>query len=82
MRVLGSRLDVGSYATIIAGPAAVVHYGDSTRSAVAALNTELELGLSQAELASIPARNTVVDSGHFGYMFFGGQANSPSTAGR
>ncbi|MGW7543764.1 hypothetical protein ACWGKQ_22010 [Streptomyces sp. NPDC054770] len=71
VRVLGSRFDVGSYATIIAGPAAVVHYGDSTRDAVAALNTELELGLSNAELRSIPERSTVVNSGHFGYMFFG-----------
>lgn len=71
VRVLGSRFDVGSYATIIAGPAAVVHYGDSTRAAVAALNTELELGLSNAELAAVPVRNTVVNSGHFGYMFFG-----------
>ncbi|MGI5452171.1 hypothetical protein ACQEWB_03080 [Streptomyces sp. CA-249302] len=71
VRVLGSRFDVGSYATIIAGPAAVVHYGDSSKDAVAALNTELELGLSAPELASIPARNTVVNSGHFGYMFFG-----------
>ncbi|WP_316767128.1 hypothetical protein [Streptomyces sasae] len=71
VRVLGSRFDVGSYATIIAGPAAVVHYGDSTRDAVAALNTELALGLSDAELKSIPERNTVVNSGHFGYMFFG-----------
>ncbi|MER5750264.1 hypothetical protein [Streptomyces sp. NPDC002088] len=71
VRVLGSRFDVGSYATIIAGPAAVVHYGDSTRAAVAALNTELELGLSSAELAAVPVRNTVVNSGHFGYMFFG-----------
>ncbi|WP_416984854.1 hypothetical protein [Streptomyces sp. T028] len=71
VRVLGSRFDVGSYATIIAGPAAVVHYGDSTRDAVAALNTELELGLSAAELKALPVRNTVVNSGHFGYMFFG-----------
>ncbi|MFF7472878.1 hypothetical protein [Streptomyces sp. NPDC008092] len=71
VRVLGSRFDVGSYATIIAGPAAVVHYGDSTRAAVAALNTELELGLSNAELRGIPERSTVVNSGHFGYMFFG-----------
>ena len=71
VRVLGSRFDVGSYATIIAGPAAVVHYGDSTRDAVAALNTELELGLSKTELAAVPVRSTVVDSGHFGYMFFG-----------
>ncbi|MER6081094.1 hypothetical protein [Streptomyces sp. NPDC001833] len=71
VRVLGSRFDVGSYATIIAGPAAVVHYGDSTRDAVAALNTELELGLSDAEVRGIPERSTVVNSGHFGYMFFG-----------
>ncbi|WP_105972538.1 hypothetical protein [Streptomyces geranii] len=71
VRVLGSRFDVGSYATIIAGPAAVVHYGDSTPAAVAALNTELELGLTKAELKAVPARNTVVNSGHFGYMFFG-----------
>ena len=71
VRVLGSRFDVGSYATIIAGPAAVVHYGDSTRAAVAALNTELELGLTDAELKALPVRNTVVNSGHFGYMFFG-----------
>ncbi|MGW1783313.1 hypothetical protein ACWCQQ_29885 [Streptomyces sp. NPDC002143] len=71
VRVLGSRFDVGSYATIIAGPAAVVHYGDSTRAAVAALNAELELGLTKAELAALPVRNTVVNSGHFGYMFFG-----------
>ena len=71
VRVLGSCFDVGSYATIIAGPAAVVHYGDSTSEAVAALNAELELGLTEAELKALPARNTVVDSGHFGYMFFG-----------
>ncbi|MFC8436371.1 hypothetical protein [Streptomyces sp. NPDC057253] len=71
VRVLGSRLDVGSYATICAGTNAVVHYGDSTSQAVAGLNTELELGLSDVELKAIPARNTVVNSGHFGYMFFG-----------
>lgn len=71
VRVLGSRLDVGSYATICAGPSAVIHYGDSTRDAVAALNTELDLGLSKAELKAIPVQNTVVNSGHFGYMFFG-----------
>jgi len=71
VRVLGSRFDVGSYATIIAGPAASVHYGDSTRAAVAALNTELELGLTDAESAAVPVRSTVVNSGHFGYMFFG-----------
>ncbi|MFG2788226.1 hypothetical protein [Streptomyces sp. NPDC048419] len=67
---VGNTGDHG-YGSIIAGPAAVVHYGDSTRAAVAALNTELDLGPSNAELKSIPARNTVVNSDHFGYMFFG-----------
>ncbi|KOU69052.1 hypothetical protein ADK57_13495 [Streptomyces sp. MMG1533] len=71
VRVLGSRLDVGSYATICAGPAATVHYGDSTRKKLAALNAKLELGLTDAELAATPVRSTVVNSGHFGYMFFG-----------
>ncbi|WP_329549323.1 hypothetical protein OG548_41230 [Streptomyces sp. NBC_01356] len=71
VRVLGSRFDVGSYATIIAGPAASVHYGDSTRAALAELNSSLGLGLTAAELAALPVRNTVVNSGHFGYMFFG-----------
>jgi hypothetical protein len=71
VRVLGSQFDVGSYATICAGPAASIHYGDSTREAVAELNSSLGLGLTKAELAAIPARITVVNSGHFGFMFFG-----------
>ncbi|MER5185162.1 hypothetical protein ABT009_43960 [Streptomyces sp. NPDC002896] len=71
VRVLGSRFDVGSYATICAGPAASIHYGDSTREAVAKLNSKLELGLSAAELAALPVRNTVINSKHFGWMFFG-----------
>jgi hypothetical protein len=71
VRVLGSQFDVGSYATICAGPAASIHYGDSTREAVAELNSSLGLGLTKAELADIPARITVVNSGHFGFMFFG-----------
>ncbi|MFE4626422.1 hypothetical protein [Streptomyces mirabilis] len=71
VRVLGSQFDVGSYATICAGPAASIHYGDSTREAVAALNSSLGLGLTKAELAAVPARITVVNSGHFGFMFFG-----------
>jgi hypothetical protein len=69
--VLGSQFDVGSYATICAGPAASIHYGDSTREAVAELNSSLGLGLTKAELSDIPARITVVNSGHFGFMFFG-----------
>jgi hypothetical protein len=71
VRVLGSQFDVGSYATICAGPAASIHYGDSTREAVAELNSSLGLGLTKAELSDIPARVTVVNSGHFGFMFFG-----------
>ncbi|MEU6551424.1 hypothetical protein ABZ915_14240 [Streptomyces sp. NPDC046915] len=40
------------------------------REAVAALNAELELGLTDTESAAVPVRSTAVDSGHFGYMFF------------
>ncbi|MFC1440311.1 hypothetical protein ABUW04_18820 [Streptacidiphilus sp. N1-10] len=66
---LGCRFDVASYATINRG--GTVYYADSTRAAVAALNTSLELGLSARELAAIPVRNTVIDSKRFGVMWHG-----------
>ncbi|MEI2731158.1 MAG: hypothetical protein V9G08_03970 [Dermatophilaceae bacterium] len=68
-RFLGTTFDVATYATINRGGA--VSYGDSTREAVAALNTSLDLRLTPAELASIPVRATVVDSQRFGVMWHG-----------
>lgn len=68
-RFLGTTFDVATYATINRGGA--VSYGDSTREAVAALNTSLDLRLTPAKLASIPVRATVVDSQRFGVMWHG-----------
>ncbi|TDU03141.1 hypothetical protein EDD99_1558 [Streptomyces sp. 846.5] len=66
---LGCQFDVATYATINRG--GTVYYADSTRAAVAALNTSLELGLSARELATIPVRNTVINSKRFGVMWHG-----------
>jgi hypothetical protein len=68
-RFLGSRFDVDTYATINRGGS--VHYGDSTRAAVAQLNGELGLGLSARELAALPVRRTVIDSQRWGVMWHG-----------
>ncbi len=48
-----------------------VHLGDSTPEAVAALNEELELGLTAEELAALPEQNTVVNSKRFGFAVSG-----------
>ncbi len=48
-----------------------VYLGDSTPEAVAALNEELELGLTAEELAAIPEQNTVVNSKRFGFVASG-----------
>lgn len=68
-RFLGSTFNVGSYATVNRGGA--VYYGDSTRSVVKALNTSASLGLTAADLASIPERNCVINSRRFGFMWHG-----------
>ncbi|HWC84664.1 MAG TPA: hypothetical protein VG756_32295 [Pseudonocardiaceae bacterium] len=64
---LGVEFDVASYATINWG--GTVHYGDSTRTAVAALNDSLGIGLSTAELAALTPRPTVITSRRFGVMW-------------
>lgn len=68
-RILGSRLEVATYAAINRGGA--IHYGDSTRAAVAQLNEDLELGLTARELAAIPVRPTVINSRRWGFMWHG-----------
>ncbi|MFD4557307.1 hypothetical protein ACFWP5_23820 [Streptomyces sp. NPDC058469] len=65
---LGCTFDVGDYALIHWGSSA--HYGDSTRAAVSALNDSLELGLTHAELRSLPVRPTVIDAGRFMVMWY------------
>ena len=68
-RILGSRLEVATYAAINRGGA--IYYGDSTRAAVAQLNGDLELGLTARELAAIPVRPTVINSRRWGFMWHG-----------
>jgi hypothetical protein len=68
-RILGSRLEVATYAAINRGGA--IYYGDSTRAAVAQLNEDLELGLTARELAAIPVRPTVINSRRWGFMWHG-----------
>ena len=66
---LGTTFDVGSYATIFTGGTA--SYGDSTKAAVASINSSLGLGLTDRELAAIPVRPTVINSKHWGFMWHG-----------
>ncbi len=66
---LGSKLNVDTYAAINRG--GTIHYGDSTRQAVAALNSTLNLGLSDRELRALSERNTVINSDKWGVMWHG-----------
>jgi len=67
--LLGTRFDVGSYATIFTGGTAT--YGDSDRKTVAALNKSLGLGLTERELRALEPRPTVVNSRQWGFMWHG-----------
>ncbi|MHB9863731.1 hypothetical protein [Streptomyces sp. YIM S03343] len=68
-RFLGCELHVSTYAAINRGGA--IHYGDSSRATVAALNEELDLGLSATELAGLTPRRTTIDSLRWGVMWHG-----------
>ncbi|MEU9404961.1 hypothetical protein AB0E08_04525 [Streptomyces sp. NPDC048281] len=70
-RILGCTLDVGTYATVVGASNSTLYYGDSTRADVAQLNTDLELGLTEAELAALPEQSTTVTSRQFGVMWHG-----------
>ena len=70
-RVPSSEIDACTYATIIGASNGTVHYGDSTQEAVASINSELGLGLSDAELVALPVRGTSATSRGFGVMWHG-----------
>ena len=63
-RFLGCTFNVATYATISRG--SYLYYGDSTRSAVKALNDSIGMGLTKRELAGLPVKHTVVNSDRFG----------------
>jgi hypothetical protein len=68
-RFLGTTFNVGTYATINRGGS--VYYGDSDPAAIAQLNTDLGLGLTDAELKALPQKSTTVNSKRFGVMWHG-----------
>ncbi|MFG2967610.1 hypothetical protein ACGFZS_30500 [Streptomyces sp. NPDC048288] len=76
---LGTRFDVATFAAISTG--SPVTFGDSTREAVAALNTELDLRLTERELAAIEPRPSVVTSRGFGVMWHSGDGGSVTIGG-
>jgi hypothetical protein len=78
-RFLGCRFNHVAYAAISTGGS--VYFGDSTRAAVAALNTSQDIKLTAAELAAIPVTNTVIDSTRFGVMWAQGNGGSVTIDG-
>ncbi|MFJ4620857.1 hypothetical protein [Streptomyces sp. NPDC088812] len=64
---LGTHFDVATFAAITTGGS--VSFGDSTREAVAAVDTESDLRLTARELAALTPRASVVDSRGFGVMW-------------
>ena len=78
-RFLGCRFNHVAFAAISTGGS--VYFGDSTRAAVAALNTSQDIQLTPAELAAIPVTNTVIDSTRFGVMWAQGNGGSVTIDG-
>lgn len=78
-RFLGCRFNHVAFAAISTGGS--VYFGDSTRAAVAALNTSQDIRLSAAELAAIPVTHTEIDSTRFGVMWAQGNGGSVTIDG-
>ncbi|MFC7260610.1 hypothetical protein [Streptomyces lutosisoli] len=76
---LGTRFDVATFAAISTGGS--VAFADSTREAVAALNTAADLRLSERELAAIDPRPSVVSSRGFGVMWHSGDGGRVEISG-
>jgi hypothetical protein len=72
LRFLGTRFAVPSYGIIATGGSITLE--DSATSQVKALNADLRLGLSTAELSALTPRATTIDSGRFGVMWHGAGA--------
>lgn len=76
---LGTDFDVATWVAISTGSPVV--FGDSTQEAVAALDTDLELGLREDELAAIEPRSCVLTSRGFGVMWHSGDGGSVTIGG-
>ncbi|MGC4112742.1 MAG: Ig-like domain-containing protein [Nocardioides sp.] len=67
---LGTTFDVGDYGVISTG--GTINIGDASQSAVSALNTADDLGLTSDDIADVTDKATTIDSGRFGIMWHGG----------
>ena len=76
---LGTDFDVATWVAISTGSPVV--FADSTEEVVAALNTELELGLTNDELAVIEPRACALASRGFGVMWHSGDGGSVDISG-
>jgi hypothetical protein len=65
----GSTVNVPTHGLIMTGGHAV--FAASTAAHVAALNQRLKLGLTAAEMAGLPAQQTVIRSKRYGVMIWG-----------
>jgi hypothetical protein len=63
----GAEFNMATFASVIGS--GDVYYGDSTPEAVAGLNEKFGLGLTAAELKSIPNKPTVINSRKYGVMW-------------
>lgn len=68
-RFLGCEFNVAFDVTSL--KSGFLSYGDSTPDAVAKLNTELNLGLTDKELKAIPNKSTIINSERFGVVATG-----------
>jgi hypothetical protein len=69
---LGTSFDVADYAVIVTGGDAI--FAASSPDVDAQANTDLQLGLSDAELKALPSQQSSVKSARFGVMWHGNGA--------
>ncbi|WP_300680958.1 Ig-like domain-containing protein [Nocardioides sp.] len=69
---LGTDFDVVSYLSISANGSNVIHFGDSTATDVARVNTTSKLGLTAAELSALKERSPKLTSQRIGFMTWAG----------
>lgn len=79
-RFYGCDFDLATYAAIMTGGGRV-QFDDSTAENVAMLNEELELGLSEEEMAAIEPRGNTITTGGSAIMIFDASGGSAEMGG-
>jgi hypothetical protein len=79
-RFYGAEFDVATYAAIITGGGSV-YFGDSTSENIAALNEELDLRLTDEEMAAIEPKGSHLKTGGSAIMIFDNSGGSAEIGG-